>query len=70
MHQRYSGQDIVGFATWFDAKEPDSLRWTNMAHQSWRAGEAAVQMLPPIEWGVERPRLAVSNVKSVSLADH
>ena len=70
MHQRNSGQDIVRFATRFDAKEPNSLRWTDMAHQPWRAREAAVQMLPPVEWSVERPRLAVSNVKSVSLADH
>jgi predicted RNA binding protein YcfA (HicA-like mRNA interferase family) len=31
MHQRNSGQDMVGFATWSDAKEPESLRWTRCA---------------------------------------
>ena len=62
MHQRYGGKDIVGFAAWFDAKKPDSLRWTDMADKPWRAREAAGQMLPPVERGIERPRLAVGKL--------
>ena len=41
MHQRYGDQDLMGFATGFDAKDPDSLGWTDMADNPWRAGEAA-----------------------------
>ena len=36
MHQRHSGEDIVAFATRFDAKQPDSLRWADMTPVSGR----------------------------------
>ncbi len=70
MHERDSRQKVMRVSTRLNPHKPDPLRRTDVADQLWDATGGAGQVLPPEEWGVERPRLAISWFQGVSLTDN